>query len=82
MSKLSIKEIMEKSDKISKSNPLKYMKNGSKTQKKKKKKKFFFPHFHPIARVWVLSNRVADTRLQRFLLSSLHSFESTFSGIV
>ena len=81
MSKLSIKEIMEKSDKISKSNPLKYMKNGSKTQKKKKEK-FFSPHFHPIARVWVLSNRVADTRLQRFLLSSLHSFESTFSGIV
>ena len=41
MSKLSIKEIMENSDKISKSNTLKYMKNGSKTQKKNKKKNFF-----------------------------------------
>ena len=45
MSKLSIEEILEKLDKLKKTNPLRYMINGCKNQKKKK----FLPHFDPHA---------------------------------
>ena len=40
MSKLSIEEILEKLDKLKKTNPLRYMINGGKNKKKK-----ILPHF-------------------------------------
>ena len=38
------------------------------------------PHFDPM--VWVLSVGIEDTPLKQFLLSSLYSLDSIFSGIV
>ena len=43
-----------------------------------KLKNWFLLHFYPIARVWILIHGVEDTQLQKFLLSSLHSFDSIF----
>ena len=59
MSKLSIIEIMEKLDTLNKSNPPRYMTNGSKN------KKLILPHSDPMT--WVLSNGVEDTPYQKIL---------------
>ena len=64
VSQVSIKGILENKDKLSKSNQLRYMTNGSKN-----KKIYILPHFDPV--VWVLSSWLQDTPLQQFLLNSL-----------
>ena len=56
MSKLSIKGILEKLDKLNKSTPLRYMINGIKKEKTK-----ILSLFDPM--VWVLSNGVVKTPL-------------------
>ena len=61
------KGILEKLDKLNKSNPLTYMINGSKNEKSK-----FW------CMLWVLSERVQDTPLQQFLWSNLYLFDSLF----
>lgn len=45
-----------------------------------KKKNEFLLYFDPVAKVWVLSNKVENTLLQ-FFLSSLYPFGTIFSGI-
>ena len=68
MSKLSIKGISEKLDKLNKSNPLRYMINGSKNM--------------VWSMVWFLSNTIEETPLQQFLLGIIYLFDSIFSSIV
>ena len=70
MFKLSITGILEKFEKLKKSNTLRYMTNGGKNKNK------IFPYFHPMA--WFLASEVEDTPLQQFSLSSLYSFDSIF----
>ena len=56
MLKLSIKGILEKFEKLKKSNTLRYMTNGGKNKNK------IFPYFEPMA--WFLASEVEDTPLQ------------------
>ena len=73
MFKLSIKGILEKLDKLSKSNPLRCLSSS-------KSKKLNFAGFWHM--VWVLRNGVEVTPLQQFLLSSFYVFDSFFWSIV
>ena len=63
MSKLAIKEILEKT--LNNSNPFRDIPNGIKIKNKKKSL-----YFDPVPRVWVLGNGVQDLRL--FLLNSIN----------
>ena len=74
MSKLSIIEIMEKLDTLNKSNPPRYMTNGSKN------KKLILPHSDPMT--WVLSNGVEDTPFQKILFSNCLTFPCMFDSIL